>query len=175
VASVNPDKSSKGALIMPTSLRTAVAAAAIAGAGLAGFGVTSAFAQTDAGDDATTTTEAPADPAAQPGAPGCEGRGGGPALDAMAEAIGIEVEDLRAALEDGQTPAEVAEANDVSRADLVDAIVADITDHIEQGVEDGDLTQAEADERLADVEDHANDIVDGMGHGPGGPPPTSES
>ena len=66
-----------------------------------------------------------------------------------AEAIGIEVADLRAALEDGQTPAEVAEANDVSRADLVDAIVADITDHIEQGVEDGDLTQAEADERLA--------------------------
>ena len=49
VASVNPDKSSKGALIMPTSLRTAVAAAAIAGAGLAGFGVTSAFAQTDSG------------------------------------------------------------------------------------------------------------------------------
>ena len=57
----------------------------------------------------------------------------------------------------------------------MDAIVADITDHIEQGVEDGDLTQAEADERLADVEDRANDIVDGMGHGPGGPPPTSES
>jgi hypothetical protein len=165
---------------MPTSLRTAVAAAAIAGAGLAGFGVTSAFAQTDTGDDATTTTEAPADAAAQPGAPGCEGRGGGPALDAMAEAIGIDVEDLLAALEDGQTPAEVAEANDVSRADLVDAVVADITDHIEQGAEDGDLTQAEADERLADVEDHANDIVDGvhpegMGPGRGGPPPTSES
>ncbi|MET0159083.1 MAG: hypothetical protein ABW279_06335 [Acidimicrobiales bacterium] len=160
---------------MPTSLRTAVAAAAIAGAGLAGFGITSAFAQTDTGDDATTTTEAPADASTRPGAPGCEGRGGGPALDAMAEAIGIEVEDLRAALEDGQTPAEVAEANDVSRADLVDAIVAEITDRIEQGAENGDLSQAQADERLADVEDHANDIVDGMGHGPGGPPPPSES
>lgn len=156
---------------MPTPFRTAVAAAAIAGAGLAGFGLTSAFAQTD--DGATTTTEAPADAAGRPGrpgGPGCEGRG--PGLDAMAEAIGIEVEDLRTALQDGQTPAEVAEANGVSRADLVDAIVADITDHIEQGVEDGHLTQAEADERLADVEDHANDIVDGVrpeGMGPGGP------
>ena len=106
-----------------------------------------------------------------PGAPGCEGRGGGPALDAMAEAIGIDVEDLRAALEDGQTPAEVAEANGVSRAELVDAVVADITDHIDQAVEDGELTQDEADERLADVEDHADDIVDGV-H-PEGPPPTA--
>ena len=61
----------------------------------------------------------------------CEGRGG-PGLDAMAEVIGIDVEELHTALEDGQTPAEVAEANGVSRADLVDAIVADITSHIEQ-------------------------------------------
>jgi hypothetical protein len=162
---------------MNSPLRAAVAAAAIAGAGLAGFGLTSAFAQTDPGDDATTTTEAPAaDDAARPeGA--CEGRG--PGLDAMAEAIGIDVEDLRAALEDGQTPAEVAEDNGVSRADLVDAVVADITDHVNQEVEDGELTQDEADERLADVEEHANAIVDGEhpeGHGPGRPgePPAED-
>ena len=144
---------------MNSPLRAAVAAAAIAGAGLAGFGLTSAFAQTDPGDDATTTTETPADAAARPDGPGCEGRGRG--LDAMAEAIGIDAEELRAALEDGQTPAEVAEANGVSRADLVDALVADITEHVNQAVEDGELTQDEADERLADVEEHANAIVDG--------------
>lgn len=162
---------------MKTPLRAAVAAAAIAGAGLAGFGFSSAFAQTDTGDDATTTTEAPADASGQPPAD-CEGRGG-PGLEAMAEVIGIDVEELHTALEDGQTPAEVAEANGVSRADLVDAIVADITAHIEQGVEDGHLTQAEADERLADVEAHAEAIVDGerpegMGPGRGGPPPFGE-
>jgi len=155
---------------MKNPLRAAVAAAAIAGAGLAGFGFSAAVAQTDSGDDATTTTEAPAaDQAAPP--EGCEGRGG-PGLDAMAEAIGIDVEDLHTALQDGQTPAEVAEANGVSRADLVDAIVAEITSHIEQGVEDGHLTQAEADERLADVEANAELIVDGErpeGMGPGGP------
>ena len=159
---------------MKTPLRAAVAAAAIAGAGLAGFGFSAAFAQTDNGDDAQSTTEAPADDARPEG---CEGRGG-PALDAMAEAIGIEAEDLRTALEDGQTPAEVAEANGVSRADLVDAIVADITAHIEEHVAEGDLTEEEADERLADVEANAELIVDGerpegmgpRGPGRGGPP-----
>ena len=163
---------------MKTPLRAAVAAAAIAGAGLAGFGFSSAFAQTDTGNDAATTTQAPADDAARP--EGCEGRHG-PGLEAMADAIGIDVEDLRTALQDGQTPAEVAEANGVSRADLIDALVADITDHIEQGVEDGHLTQDEADQRLADVEANAGSIVDGErpeGFGPGGPgrggPPPGE-
>jgi hypothetical protein len=158
---------------MKTPIRAAVAAAAIAGAGLAGFGLTSAFAQTDPGDDATTTTEAPApaDEGARPDGEGCEGRGG-PALDAMAEAIGIDVEALHTALEEGQTPAEVAEANGVSRADLVDAIVADITSHIDEHVASGEITQEEADERLADVEANAELIVDGErpeGMGPGGP------
>jgi len=154
---------------MKTPLRAAVAAAAIAGAGLAGFGFSAAFAQTDTGDDATTTTEAPAADEARP--EGCDGRGG-PALDAMAEAIGIDVEELHTALEDGQTPAEVAEANGVSRADLVDAIVADITAHIGEHVESGEITQDEADARLADVEADAELIVDGErpeGMGPGGP------
>ena len=167
---------------MRTTTRAAIAAAAIAGSGLAGFGLTSAFAQ----EDPSTTTEAPAaeapaDDSARP--EDCAGRPGGrgPGLEAMAEAIGIDVDELHTALEDGQTPAEVAEDNGVSRDELVDAIVADITEHIEQGVEDGHLTQEEADERLAEVEDHANSIVDGErpeGFGPGGPgrggPPPGE-
>jgi hypothetical protein len=158
---------------MRTTVRAAVAAAAIAGAGLAGFGLTSAFAQT-ADDDAPTTTEAPAaDEAGRPPG-GCEGRG----LDGVAEAIGIDAEELRAALEDGQTPAEVAEANGVSRAELVDAIVANIDEHLDQAVEDGHLTEAEADERRAEAEERANAIADGERpehpRGPGGPPPAEE-
>ncbi len=168
---------------MQTHVRAAVAAAAIAGAGLAGFGLTTAFAQEDPAEDPTTTTEpAPAEDAA-PDREGCRGHRG-PGLDAMAEAIGIEVEDLRAALQEGQTPAEVAEANGVSRDDLVAAIVEDITAHIDEAVDAGDLTEAEADERRAEVEDHANDIVDGIRPegmrpggppaGPGGPPPADD-
>jgi len=162
---------------MRTTVRAAAAAAAIAGAGLAGFGLTTAFAQTD--DEAPTTTEAPApaEDGARPDGPGCHGRG--PGLEAMAEAIGIDVEDLRTALQDGQTPAEVAEENGVSRDDLAAAIVDDINAHLDQAVEDGRLTEDEADERRADVEDHANSIVDGerpegLRPGPGGPPPGEE-
>lgn len=156
---------------MRTPVRAAVAAAAIAGAGLAGFGLTSAFAQT-AEEEPSTTTEAPAaeDGARPPG--GCEGRG----LDALAETIGIDAEELRTALEDSQTPAEVAEANGVSRDELVDALVADMNEHLDQAVEDGHLTEAEADERRADAEERANAIADGErpegmhpGPGPGGP------
>jgi hypothetical protein len=157
---------------MRTPLRATVAAAAIAGAGLAGFGLTSALAQTSdetPSDQSDTTTT---DDSARPDGVGCQG---GPGLDAMAEAIGIDVEDLRAALQDGQTPAEVAEDNGVSRADLVDAVVASINEHLDQAVEEGRLTEEEADERRADAEDNANAIVDGERpegfgpHGPGGP------
>jgi hypothetical protein len=166
---------------MQTPVRAAAAAAAIVGAGLAGFGLTSALAQTD-DEDPTTTTEAPAaDDAAPDDAPegaGCIGHGAG--LEAMAETIGIEVDELRAALEEGQTPAEVAEANGVSREYLVAALVEEINTHLDEAVENGDLTEVEADERRAEVEDHANDIVDGvrpeggLRMGPGGPPPFAE-
>lgn len=160
---------------MKTPLRTLVAAAAIAGAGLAGFGVSSALAQSE--DPSTTTTqEQPAAPADGQAPADCDGQGRhGPPLDALAEAIGIDAEELRTALEDGQTPAEVAEANGVSRAELVDAIVADMNEHLDQAVEDGHLTEAEAEERRADAQEHAEAIADGErperpeGMGPGGP------
>ena len=59
----------------------------------------------------------------------------------MADTIGIPVEDLVAALKDGQSIAQVAEANDVERQAVVDALVAHgvpeqaaerIVDHIRQ-------------------------------------------
>jgi hypothetical protein len=147
--------------MMRTPLKAAVAAAAIAGAGFGGWGLTSAFAvqAEDTGGD-TATEESP---------DGREGCHGGPALEAMAEAIGIDVEELRTALEDGQSPAEVAEANGVSRQDLVDAIAADINEHLDQAVEDGRLTEEEADERRAEAEEHASSIADGE-RPEGGPP-----
>jgi len=42
----------------------------------------------------------------------------------VADTIGIPVEDLVAALKDGQSIAQVAEANDVERQAVVDALVA---------------------------------------------------
>jgi hypothetical protein len=158
---------------MKSPVRAAATAAAIAGAGMAGFGLTGALAQEGTSGDPSTTTEAPADDAGRPGGPGCAGA----SPDALAEAIGIEVEELRTALAEGQTPAEVAEANGVSRAELIDVIVADIEAHLDEAVEAGRLTEAEADERRAEAEDQAGAIADGErpdGLGPPGPRPRGE-
>lgn len=169
---------------MNKRIASIAAGAAIVGSGLAGFGLTSALAQTDE----TPTTEAPAAEAPADGQTppeGCiggpGGRHGGPGLEAMAEAIGITEDELQTALQDGSTPAEVAEENGVSRDELIDAVVASIEEHVAQEVEDGELTQEEADEKLAEIEDRAGDIVDGvrpeggpMGHGGPGAPDDSD-
>jgi hypothetical protein len=58
-------------------------------------------------------------------------------MAALADAIGIPVEDLRAALREGQSVAEVAEANGVEPQAVVDALAARATDRITRWV-DGD-------------------------------------
>jgi urease gamma subunit len=52
------------------------------------------------------------------------------ALRTAAEAIGIEAAELREALRDGQTIAQVAEANGVGPQDVIDALVARSTERI---------------------------------------------
>jgi ribosomal protein S20 len=91
----------------------------------------------------------------------CVGVLGGEPIQVAAEAIGIEPSELLAALRDGQTIAEVAEANGVDPSTVIDAIVADAQERLDQAVEDGVLTQAEADERAADLEERATAFVNG--------------
>jgi hypothetical protein len=103
-------------------------------------------------------------------------RGRGPGLSVAAEAIGIEESELLEALRSGDTIADVARANDVDVQTVIDAIVADMNTHLDQAVEDGRLTQEQADERKANAAERATDLVNGelpaggpMGRG--GPPP----
>jgi uncharacterized protein (DUF433 family) len=91
----------------------------------------------------------------------CAGVLGTGPIESAAEAIGIEPSALLAAIRDGQTVAEVAQANGVDPATVVDAIVANANDRLDQAVADGELTQEQADERAADVEEHATDFVNG--------------
>ena len=98
------------------------------------------------------------------------------ALDAIAEVLGMTEDELQTALEDDQTLAEIAQDQGVGVQRVVDAIVAEHQERLDQAVADGDLTQAEADEMLADAAEHATDLVQGelpaFGpgmHGPGGP------
>ncbi len=98
--------------------------------------------------------------------------GNGEGLAPAAEALGMSVDDLRTALEDGSSLAEVAEAQGVEVSVLVDAIVQQVQEHLAQGVEQGDISQEDADAWLANVREHAEDWVqrspgDGW-HGRGG-------
>ena len=102
-------------------------------------------------------------------------------LDVAADTIGITVEQLREALHDGQTLAEVAEANGVSRQALIDALVAAANAAIDEKVaagaltaEEGEARKAEAAERIAEMVDRSGPPFRGRAHGgrgPAGPAP----
>jgi polyhydroxyalkanoate synthesis regulator phasin len=92
------------------------------------------------------------------------GRGGhhgrGLDLTAAAEALDISEEDLRTALQaDGATLAQVAEDKGVAVDILVQALVTAEQERIAQAVTDGRITQEQADERLADLEQRVTDRV----------------
>ena len=87
--------------------------------------------------------------------------GFGMALDAAAGAIGIETEELRSALMDGQTLAEVAEANGVEREAVVDALVTEAQTRIDQALEDGRIDEDRATELAERAATKAEEVVDG--------------
>lgn len=109
-----------------------------------------------------------------PGGPG--GRGAG--LDAAATALGVTQEELMTALKDGQSVAGLAAEKGVDVQTVIDAMVADVKTHLDEEVAEGDLTQAEADARLAEVTGKITAMVNGemptppagpgRGRGPGG-------
>ncbi len=99
-------------------------------------------------------------------------RGGGMrGAEAAAEVIGITVEELREARTAGSTIADVAEANGVDVQVVIDALVAEHEARIAEAVENGRLTQAEADEKLAGVTEHVEAEVNAefTGNGNRGP------
>ncbi len=103
------------------------------------------------------------------GGPGGGGHGGGGRVDtaAAAEALGLTEDELRSRTQDGQTLADVAEAEGVPETELVDALVAAARTRLAEAVTDGRLTQAEADARAADLEARIADSLDEL-CGPGG-------
>jgi hypothetical protein len=87
--------------------------------------------------------------------------GRGVNLEIAATAIGISTEDLRTALQGGQSLAEVAQANGVDPQVVIDAFVADVKTHLDARVASGDLTQAEADEKFANATERITAMVNG--------------
>jgi len=93
---------------------------------------------------------------------------GRPNLDNLATVLGTDANTLGQELRSGQSLADIAAANGVDTQDVVDAIVSQMDERIQAGVDAGKIDQTKADEMLANAETHAQDIVDGTAT-PGGP------
>ncbi len=122
--------------------------------------------------DAVVTALDEARPARGFGHGGFGGRrfGGHLDLSTVAESLGVTEAELRSALEGGQTLAEIATERGVAVQAVVDAIVVAQEEHIAEEAAEGDLTQEQADELLADAEERATALVNGElpareGHG----------
>lgn len=94
--------------------------------------------------------------------------GGGVVAEEVAKAVGITVEELRAGMREGKTLAQLAEAEGVSKAELVKRLVAAATARLDQAVKEGDLTKEQADARKATLQERITAMVDRAGKGPRG-------
>ena len=139
-------------------IKRSLAIAGVAGATILGglsLGTTISAAQTDSsssssapaapGTDTTPNPDRPADCDQGPGRPH------GPNLDVAASAIGIDASELRDALHNGSTLAQVAEDHGVDPQTVIDALVADTQQHLADKVTSGEITQEQANEHLADA------------------------
>ena len=79
-------------------------------------------------------------------------------LETVAELLDLEVSELVEGLRDGQSIADLA--GDQTSA-VIDALVSEATDHINAAVENDRLSQEEADEKLADLDERITDMVNG--------------
>jgi uncharacterized membrane protein len=86
---------------------------------------------------------------------------------ALADALGMTVDELKAAMADGQTPCDIIEAKGLDATEVWQAVESARQDMLQQAVDDGLLTQQQADrisERMADFD--ANEWY-AEGGGPG--------
>ena len=94
---------------------------------------------------------------------GQEGRGfhrGHRVLTVVAEQLGLTRDELKAELVAGKTISEVAVEQGVATDAVVDAVVAIRAEKLYQAVEDGRITQEQADEHLARIESKITERLD---------------
>lgn len=132
------------------SVAAGVAGGAVVGALL--FAPLSSLAQDEGGEspepDATTQEDGTRGdrPFMDGRGPGGHGMMLGRGLDTVADALGVTDAELRSALEEGMSIADVAEDQGVDVQEVVDALVAAATERLDQAVEDGRLEEDRAEE-----------------------------
>jgi len=94
----------------------------------------------------------------------------GEGLDVVATTLGITPDEVRTALENGQSLADLAVSKGKTAQDVIDAVVAEATTKINAQVTAGHLTQAQADQLIAGLTTGVTAFVNGTGgHGFGFP------
>lgn len=93
------------------------------------------------------------------------------ALDVAADVLGTTQDALRSALRDGRSLADVAREKGVDEQALVDALVTAAQERLTRAVEAGRLTQEQADQRRAGLEQRVQDTVERPGRPRRGPEP----
>jgi hypothetical protein len=81
-------------------------------------------------------------------------------VDATAEATGLTADEVIAALQEGQTFVQIAEAQGIDPQAIVDAFLADRKAALEQAVADGRLTQEQADRMLEEMGEHVSERLE---------------
>lgn len=77
----------------------------------------------------------------------------------LAEATGLEPQDLMAQLQDGKTPAELIEENGGDVEAVKAQIMASITEKVNEGVANENITQENADQILANLEERIDNLL----------------
>ena len=124
--------------------------------------ITAAQADAVAADLATAIpVHGPGERGGRGGPGGFGGHHGGPGFDGevVAGLLGIDVDTLRSGLRDGKTIAEIAGEQGVDPQTVIDSLVAEAKSHLDLSVENGRLTQEEADAKLADATERITDFV----------------
>jgi hypothetical protein len=99
-------------------------------------------------------------------------------LEAAAKYLGMTEAALREQVQDGKTLAQVARDRNKSVDGLVAALVADVKSNLDEKVESGAITRAQANQFLSGIEERITDVVNGRmperrhfrKFGEGGPP-----
>ena len=117
-------------------------------------------------DQASAVAEELASSEAFPGGPMGHGPHGGmggmerPGLEAAAETLNLTEDELRSALRDGSSLADLAEEQRVAVEDLVDALVAAAEERLAEAVDNGRITQERADEIAATLPERVAEAVE---------------
>jgi polyhydroxyalkanoate synthesis regulator phasin len=95
-----------------------------------------------------------------PNGPGRMGRGHfGIEGGEVAELFGLERDELRDLLRDGQSLADIATAQGVDVQAVIDTLVNATKEHLDEAVANGRLTQDEADTKLAEITERVTEMV----------------